>query len=240
LFNLVRPVRGFEDIAAQVQDAIEKGELAPGDKLPNERDMATVFGVSRPTVREAIRVLEAANMVEVRRGVHGGVFILEPTAEHVGHALEALLRFQRASVLDLAEFRGSFESSTAFIAAQRAKPEQVERLKQIAVTYRRLVEEERPWSKLIQLDMDFHQEVANATQNQIRVAIMLGIQGVLRQVSLKLSDDKAWRDIQVNDVEAVVQAIVDRDPEKASSAMKEHVLRNIEAELRKYREEFPE
>lgn len=234
VFNEVRPIRGFEDIVIQVQDAIIKGQLKAGDRLPNERELGGLFGVSRPTLREAIRVLEADGMVEVRRGTNGGTFIAEPKAQQVGQALAALIRFRGATVMELAEFRGNFEAETAYWAAKRATPQQIVRLTEIASRFAELVAEAgTPWSKLVELDIAFHEEVAYASQNQIRVAIMLAIHGVLHKTSLSIGEFETteWRQQQVKDLDAVVQAIARRQFQAAKRLMREHVMRNVKVEV---------
>jgi DNA-binding transcriptional MocR family regulator len=75
LFTQVRTKRGYESIAQQIRDAIAAGKLNVGDRLPAERDMAELFGVSRQSVREAIRALESAGLIEIKLGVRGGALV---------------------------------------------------------------------------------------------------------------------------------------------------------------------
>jgi GntR family transcriptional repressor for pyruvate dehydrogenase complex len=232
IFTEVNPVRGFEDIAVQIKEAILQGHLKVGDRLPNERDLGALFKVSRPTVREAIRSLEATGVVEVRRGVYGGIFITEPKPDQVGRALEALLRFRGATVAELVEFRSTFEAETAYLAAKRATDKQIEALMKLATSVNKVaMATEEPWEKFIQLDIAFHEEIAIASQNQIRVAIMMAIQGVFHQTSLLLEkvDEVAWRQKQANDLLGIAEAIKERNPELARTRMAQHVQRNIEA-----------
>src|SRR5438105_1711206 len=88
VFRAVRQVRSFEDITLQIEAAIAGGQLNAGDRLPNERELSAVFGVSRPTVREALRVLEGAGVISIRRGGSGGIFVAEPGPERVARALD--------------------------------------------------------------------------------------------------------------------------------------------------------
>lgn len=234
VFNEVRPIRGFEDIAAQIQQAIYSGQLKSGDKLPNERELVSLFGVSRPTLREAIRLLEAEGIVEVRRGVNGGTYVAEPKPDQVGRALETLIRFRGVTVGELAEFRENFESETAYLAAERATPEQIDRLLEIAERVTALANDPAtPWPRLVDLDIAFHEEVAYASQNQIRVAIMLSIHGLLHKASLFVGkiDSLSWRLQQAADLTAIARAISHRQPRSARKAMKVHVLRNVESEI---------
>ncbi|MDQ0418141.1 GntR family transcriptional repressor for pyruvate dehydrogenase complex [Croceifilum oryzae] len=229
-FSEVRPGRGFEDIAMQIKEAILQGHLKDGDRLPNERELGSLFGVSRPTVREAIRSLEAIGVVEVRRGVYGGIFVAEPKPDHVGKALAALLRFRGATISELVEFRQTFEAETAYWAAQRATTQQIEQLVTIANKLMEVAHSSQvPWEKFIELDLAFHEEVAQASHNQIRVAIMLAIHGVLRKTSLMLEkvDDVAWREQQASDLIEIAEAIREKKAELAQERMSNHIERNI-------------
>jgi GntR family transcriptional repressor for pyruvate dehydrogenase complex len=235
MFNEVRPVRGFEDITLQIQQAILDGHLKAGDRLPNERELGSVFGVSRPTLREAIRSLEAAGIVEVRRGMNGGTFITEPKADQVGQALATLIRFRGATADELAEFRVSFESETALWAAKRATQGHAERLQKIAEDMKQAVyDPATTWSSIVDLDLDFHVEVAHASQNQIRVAIMLAIHDVIRRAALTIGDveDMSWRQQQASDLNKIAAAIGQHDVDAAKQLMEDHVSRNVQAVVR--------
>lgn len=236
MFNEVKPVRGFEDIALQIQQAILDGQLKTGDRLPNERELGAVFGVSRPTLREAIRSLEAAGVVEVRRGANGGTFIGEPKADQVGQALAALIRFRGVTVDELAEFRSNFESETAFWAAKRATPDQIRKLQEIARRFQVVAENpDSSWAVIVEHDLAFHEEVAHTSQNQIRVAIMMAIHDVLHRTALMIADwdTASWRGQQIQEVKNIVDAIANHDVRRAKRLMRQHVSTNIEAVVRK-------
>jgi DNA-binding FadR family transcriptional regulator len=234
LFSEVRPVRSFEDVAQQIQRAIASGQLKDGDRLPNERDLGAMFGVSRATLREALRVLEGAGIVKVRRGVSGGIFVAEPNADQVAKALEALIRFRGATAAELAEFRGSFEAETAYWAAKRATPAQCTLLVDIAAQYAREASVPgTPWATLVDLDVSFHEQVARASQNQIRVAIMLAIHRAIYDASLALDSraDLSFREAEAAELSAIASAISRRRVRLAKHLMRTHVSWNAQAEI---------
>src|SRR5258707_3951626 len=117
LFTEVNRTRSSDDVVDQIRTAILSGQLKTGDRLPNERELCGVFGVSRATLREGLRTLEALGAIEIRTGAAGGIFPAEPQADHVGAALESLLRFRHVTAHEPAEFRTSFVSQTASMAA---------------------------------------------------------------------------------------------------------------------------
>lgn len=234
MFTQIQPVRGFEGVVMQIQEAINTGEVKVGDRLPSERDLSNLFNVSRTTVREAIRVLEAERIVEVRRGVNGGIIIVEPKPERVGRSLEALIRFKGASFHELAEFRTDFEGQTTFLAAQRATEKEIENLLDISEKFTALVEDpETKWKEIVEVDLSFHEAVVNASHNQIHIAILLGIHSLIRNaaLSIEVSENTFFRKLQAEDLKKIACSIRDRDAALAKKTMEIHVMRNIETKM---------
>lgn len=230
LFSAVKYGRSSNNIALQIQQAIYQGHLELGRRLPNERDLGALFGVSRSTLREAIRMLEAEGIVEVRRGTTGGTFVSQPKVDRVGFALAALIRFQQATPEHFVEFRLTFEPESARIAATSATAEQRARLMDLAqVCGEGTSQPDTPWDVYISADIDFHAEVANATGNPIRYAVMLGVHEAFRQSSLSISrhDTPVWRAERTEEVLGIAHAIRDRKPSLAHRRMKEHLTANV-------------
>src|SRR3954464_10069055 len=82
--------RSFDDVLEQLREAILSGRVRPGERLPNERELCETFGVGRPTLREALRSLEAVGMIEVRPGKGGGSYAVTPSESTLGDALASL------------------------------------------------------------------------------------------------------------------------------------------------------
>jgi GntR family transcriptional repressor for pyruvate dehydrogenase complex len=228
IFTPAKRTRSFEDVVAQIRDAIIEGKLETGQRLPNERTLCGVFGISRSTLREGLRALEALGVVEVRPGAAGGVFVAEPGGDQVGLALEAVIHFSAASARDLAEFRDSFEGETAFLAAERATPEDVVTLDGIVKEFQRLATNDGvPWPTLAELDARFHDAVARASHNQVRVAIMLGIHRALFRASASLEpliDGRARRAI-ARELAGITGAVSAHNGRLARSRMQRHVTK---------------
>lgn len=226
LFTEVKRMRSSDDVVEQIRDAIISGQLKSGDRLPNERDLCVVFGVSRATLREGLRTLEALGAIEIRPGATGGIFAAEPHGDQVGAALESLLRFRHVTVQELAEFRTSFEGETAHWAAQRATEEDVERLLDLAEQFILLADVEGvPWRTLAELDIAFHEAIAEAAKNQVRVAIMLGIHRALHLASTSIENEMtpAARRSIGKELRSIVAAIEHRDATLARKLMRKHV-----------------
>jgi GntR family transcriptional regulator, transcriptional repressor for pyruvate dehydrogenase complex len=228
LFAPARRTRSSDDIVEQIRDAVLSGRLQNGDRLPNERDLCGRFAVSRSTLREGLRTLEALGVVEIRPGAAGGIFVSAPDGEHVGSALEALLRFRAVTVDELAEFRVSFEGETAFWAALRAEDADVERLEELAQRFGELAEDDAtPWQTLVPIDLDFHQAIADASKNQVRVAIMLGIHRALHRASSSLEPAASpeLRRTIGPELRGIARAVRARNARLARERMRRHVKR---------------
>ena len=239
LFISARQVRSFEDIVVQIRDAILSGKLQHGEKLASERELCGIFDVSRPTLREALRWLEASGFIKIRAGSHGGIIAVHPDGAQMGTALDALLQLNEATAQDLAEFRVSFEGENAYWAAKRADETDFARMREALETMARsLGRPDTPWGILSELDLRFHQLVANASKNRVRAAVMLGVLESLKRASLSLEElmsGRARRSI-VEELGAIVDALESRDAELARQRMSAHVDRFSELEATVFRE----
>lgn len=229
MFTTIAPGRSSDNIANQIMQAVYSGQLSVGDKLPNERELGQLFGVSRSTLREAIRILEAEGMVTVQRGTTGGTFVAAPEVGKVGFGLSALIRFHQATIEDFTEFRQSFEAETAYWAAKRATQEQSDRLIEIVrLATNVALNVEVDWEKFVDLDVSFHEAVAAASGNTIRVAIMLAVHNAFRRTSLSLPrHDFEWRKEQADQLANIAVAIQKHRPDTAKQLMRSHIVSNV-------------
>lgn len=130
----VRPVRkAFEQAADQLRELIVEGHLLPGQRLPNEANLAKDFGISRATVREALRLLAAQNLIRSAKGANGGTFVTLPTLEgisdYLGSSIGALALSRDVSLDELLEARALLEVPAARLAAQRRSEDDVSALR---------------------------------------------------------------------------------------------------------------
>jgi GntR family transcriptional repressor for pyruvate dehydrogenase complex len=227
-FTAIRRDRSFDEVVRQIQDAVLGGRFGDGERLPNERDLCRQFEVSRPTLREALRTLEVLGILDIRPGRRGGIFVVAPSGDSVGSVLAALIRLRGATAAELNEFRTSFEGETAAVAARRADDDDVERISRIAADA--CVAAGRPetqWRDMVETDIRFHEAVAHASKNEVRVAVMLGLIRALERIELTISAiaDVALHRSVGEQLTAVAEAIRDRDPDRARGAMRRHVDR---------------
>jgi GntR family transcriptional repressor for pyruvate dehydrogenase complex len=233
MFTQAKRVRSFEDVVTQIRDAINSGSVQPGDRLPSERDLCQIFNVSRSTLREGIRALEATGMVEIRLGTTGGIFAAPLDGVHLGSAIDALVRFRGATADDLAEFRTTFEGENAYFAARRVDAADRKQLRAVCDAFdERAQTPEVPWPDLVDLDIAFHEAVARASKNQIRLAIMLGINHALAQASESIASlaNAPVRKTIAKELRAIKDAIEAQNADLARSRMRRHVKKFSELE----------
>lgn len=119
-FSPVRATRASTDVIAQVRSAILSGRYKSGDRLPTEREMARQFGVSRVTIRDALRALEASGLIEVRVGGHGGPFVANPDPAALSESLSNHFHLHGTTFRELAEARLALETTAVRLATERA------------------------------------------------------------------------------------------------------------------------
>lgn len=221
-FQPIKPKKVSAQIAEQIRTSILAGEFAPGDKLPPERDLAEMFGVSRPSVREALNMLASSGLVMSYQG--GGTVVLSLMEAASGNPLTELIRTESSHALDVIEVRKGVESWTAFYAAQRALPEDIRRMEEIVSAMERNLVDMRSSEDL---DANLHILIARATHNIVWLHLMQTIfdgmkefqQTVWRAVYLTGSD----HNLLFTHHRHIYEAIRDRDAEGARQAMLEHL-----------------
>ena len=215
-----------EQVAVEIQHYIQREGLQPDDFLGREEDLAADFGVSRPTLREALRSLEATGLIEVRPGKGGGSYAVTPSEATVGDALAALVNLRGASPEDLAEFRVDFEGENAGWAARRADAGDISALEAIVAEARAAAGKPSGRSVLARIDVRWHEALARATKNRLRIGIALGIHdAVLRRHEALVRPAAADEHLTTipDDIAAITAAIAAGDAEGARARMRAHV-----------------
>jgi GntR family transcriptional regulator, transcriptional repressor for pyruvate dehydrogenase complex len=215
---VVRSMRLADKVASAVTDSIVSGRLAPGDKLPSERELCAQFGVSRPVVREAVRSLIAKGLLadNPRRG-H---VVSALGRDTVTESLTLYLRGQRLDYRKLMEARTVVEVENAGLAAQRASPEQVQALRDAAARLQVGMSAE----EAALADTGFHRTIATATANEFFELLLDSIRDALITVQLPtLADEKIVRGARrMHD--RIVAQIAAGDREGAREAMRLHLV----------------
>lgn len=176
VFEPLKTKRAFELIVELLKDKIFAGEYHPGDQLPTEREMADMLQVSRPTVREAYRVLEILNFVEIKKGKDGGAYILEPTYHSLSYVLSDLLRLQNVSIDNLTEARLLLETDVIRLAVRRVEDNDITELEKWIVRG----QEQLGAGQLANMEnINFHLRLAEVTKNPILCIALSSIMNLL-------------------------------------------------------------
>jgi GntR family transcriptional repressor for pyruvate dehydrogenase complex len=211
-------------IVRAIQDKIRRGDLKAGDRLAPERRLAAMFGASRSSVREALRILELSGLVYSRHGE--GNFVAERLPAAAALTLVDFLERQRASLLDLSEARKMFEPYLASIAAGRATAEDLEQLQQAADDEERSLRAGQTQAAF-RADRSFHQAIAAATGNQAFVTLHSYLSDLVASGRREALENDVRRAQSAVDHQRVYQAIARRDGTAARAAMLRH-LENVE------------
>lgn len=126
--TLVRVPKAGELVAAQLRRQIVTGELSEGDALPPESALMEQFGISRPTLREAFRILESEHIIMIKRGARGGAHVLVPDAGTAGRYAGALLQYRGTTLADLYEARTHLEAASVDLLARKRSAADLRRL----------------------------------------------------------------------------------------------------------------
>jgi DNA-binding FadR family transcriptional regulator len=179
--HIVRAPKTAELIAEHLRGQIVRGELAPGDTLPPETELMAQFGVSRPTLREAFRILETESLIQVRRGSRGGAQVKAPEMAVAARYVGLLLQLEDTTVADVYEARMVLEPACARLLAQRATPEAVAALRAVLDEVKAAIESRPDPAAWALLTYRFHELVMRLSGNKT-----LAIQGgVLQDIVAK-------------------------------------------------------
>jgi GntR family transcriptional repressor for pyruvate dehydrogenase complex len=164
-FQPVRTVRAYERIVEQIEEAVESGELRPGQRLPSERELMVQFSVSRSSVREALRVLQARGLLRSRPGDPNGAEVLPFSPETLHRSMTTLARVEELSLGELVQFRMVLDASANLLAARLRTPSQLAEMDAAIADMRAAVDVS--YERFSAADVAFHDAVARASRNKL-------------------------------------------------------------------------
>ena len=208
-----------DSIAQRITEMIEvEGRFAVGDKLPNENDLAQELGVSRSTLREAVKILTTSGILEIKSGK--GTFVTANTIINSGDFGDIA-----SGLDDLFEMRLMFEPDCAYYAAERATDEEIEIICKYgeAVEKKILSGEDRTAE-----EQKFHESIANATHNSFVKQFMPIIFNAIKKGVVVLTKDQDVSDDNLKDDRLIMEFLKKRNPEGARTAMRLHIIHAME------------
>jgi GntR family transcriptional repressor for pyruvate dehydrogenase complex len=169
-----------DQIIEQIRNAILSGRFKPGDKVASEKELISDFGVSKATLREALRVLEGMGLVEIKKGIAGGVFIAEVDMKTTISGIINFLHFRTVSIKDITMIRYLLEPPVAQIAASRIQPDDIVKLESM------IVEHPAVPQTIVSREIGFHRYLARMTENPILILMMDFIDNILNDIKFQL------------------------------------------------------
>ena len=219
IYKAIRTSRLYEQIVQQIEQSILKGALKPGDQLPAERELAQRFGVSRTAVREAVKALREKGLVEAYSG--RGTFITDGTSQVIRQSLDLMARIgQQEGSVHLSELRQMLEPQIAVLAAARIEEQLLATMREAVVVMDRSLHDPDAY---IEADLDFHLALAEAVGNPLILSLLDSIVGLLREQRRRIFDVDGGPERGQFHHKRILEAIEQRDPEKTSAAMRDHL-----------------
>lgn len=218
LIEPIKKTRVAEEVADRIRTLILDGTFPQGRPLPSERVLTARFGVSRGSIRDALRMLETIGLIETQHG--RGTFPHELTVDRLVAPLASMMTYQHDLQEELLDVRRMFEPAVARVAATRATDEDFADLQRILNVQQRKL---RKGQSAIVDDTAFHAALARSTRNRVVVSLMATLNNLLvesRKLTLKQKGRPAK---SIEGHEAVVAALRRRDAEGAAQAMRKHI-----------------
>lgn len=232
--KIKRATNLYEDVVNEIKKAILSSRYKTGDAIPSETELAKQFGVSRPVIREAIRVLQSRGFLEIRRGITGGAFVRDLYKLPFMEDFADLIRYRRVRVEHLSSARLLLEPEVCRLAAQNATQKELREMRTLLDSYNLIKERD----KLDSLYSMFHRLVGRACGNPIYSIIMENIMDftesfikTMKPVTIIIHND--------SDHDEILEALTARDSEKAAEVGTRHAM-DILKEMKKLEDTYLE
>ncbi|MBN9462817.1 MAG: FadR family transcriptional regulator [Burkholderiales bacterium] len=218
-FVPVRTRRASTEVCDQIRQLVADRRLGPGDRLPGERELAEQFGVSRGTVREALRSLEMAGIVRTRTGATGGYFIEQGHSAGIAQAVRDMVALGQVSTASITEARIELTNLAIRLACERATEADLQAIEDDITSYERSLAQGRA-SRTSPAVIQFYQLLARATHNEVIVMLVEALSEIVRALLARI-DPKPLKEVpQMR--RRVLRYLRARDVERATSAMAQH------------------
>lgn len=224
----VRPMKMSDQVAAQIRRMIARGELADGDWLPTEAELIERFGVSRPTLREAFRLLEGDSLVTIRRGPPGGARVTLPGPDAVADLFGMILMLSGTTIGDVWDARLTIEPAAVRRLAETATKEIIKELDAELEAVAQAIDDPREFSRA---GVKYHVKLVELSGNHTLTAVIGMLSEIIdRELAKSLSEigpdsDEVRRANRraLRGYEKVAALVRDRDGEGAEQAWREHM-----------------
>ena len=236
MFNNISNKKVYEQVIDQIQNNIMEGVFKKGDKLPSERELSEKMGVSRTSIREALRVLETMGVIESRQGE--GNFICSNIEKSLVQPLSMMFKLNNGSYSDIYELRNVLEIECVRLSAIRATDMDCRELLSIVEEMEKETLGENRYEILVELDKKFHNALSNMSKNCLIQSLFMTISNLFE----KFIEDARYKIILFDSEQAnkkllaqhkkICESIIKKNPNMAVEAMKDHMEYVMENTLR--------
>jgi len=222
MFQPYKGRRAFEDIAAEIKDAILSDRLSIGDRLPSERDLAEQFQVGRVTIREAFRTLETMGLIQVKKGNKGGAFVRASDPDAMASMIMNRLQLEGTTHDQMIEARMGLECAIMSSAIKHATEKDIGRIKEDIEVSKDVLKPEHA-GEIVERMINFHILLAEASHN---IPYKMFIRSMMQWASRKLRDwvpSPEEQKYSYSSHKKICEAIEARDDRLAQRLMREHI-----------------
>jgi DNA-binding FadR family transcriptional regulator len=209
-----------EEVRLQIEQAIRRGDFAPGERLPSERELVETFGVSRVSVREAIRSLEALGLVRVHQG--RGAFVTDRRSG-LGEPMARWLDVHRDEVLELLAVRGALDEQAAVATVEHADAATLAAVRAAEAAFAEAVAQQASMDELVPLDIDLHVVIAEASGNRLLYDLLSDLHHYLAESRYLAFSPKGRPEQSAVEHREIVDALAAGDAEAARRATARHI-----------------
>ena len=231
MFECAKTNKASQNIVHQIRKAIFNGVLKPGDKLSSEKELIDNFGVSKGSLREALRSLEVLGLLEIRKGALGGAFVTEVKTEKAKEGFSNFFVSRNLSLKNLFDTRLILESHIAENAASLITGDDLQRLEQILQETRDALDNDLPLN-FREKEIAFHLIIANATENPLLIFLLDFVENLLLDAKVILSPGREFSMSVLKAHERIYKALAARDANRAKNAIVQDIKEVQKALLR--------
>lgn len=220
MFTPIKNTKVYEQVINQIKTMIQDGTLKRGDKLPSERDLVEQLGVSRASIREALRVLEIVGLVECKQGE--GNFIRSTFQDSLFEPLSIMFMLNECKLEEIFDLRKVMEIETAALAAKEVTDNELREMRDL-INEMKLSEDE---DERVKLDRNFHYKIAQASRNFLIVSILNTVSTLMDSFikdARRNIINNQHKDIIDEQHERVLNGLKNRNPGEAAEAMRIHM-----------------
>lgn len=210
-----------EEIAGRVKEAIFDQKLVPGDKLPPEKELARLFGTSRTTTREAIRLLEVSGLLVVKAGQDGGAFVIQPDLSRVQSLISDLIKTKQLRIEHFSEARMMLEPNIVGVIMRNITQKEIELLEQNVNEAENELTKDKP--KNVSTNIKFHKILIKRTKNPLIIMVLELIFDILKSYLRAVNPEKGMANQVVASHKQILKAIKKGDAQLVRDLMITHI-----------------